>query len=86
MYVVRAEAEGTGVKATARVRRSNDVAPSVAEDVGHVRKQGTPHNAPISILSPSLLSHRDGWLVQLGSLDGLLCHLFQRDPDPSANM
>ena len=74
------------MKATEVVQISNAGGPRVAEDVGHMRKQRPVNGAPASILSPFLLSHRDGWLVQLGALDPLLCHLFQRDPDPSANM
>ena len=70
------------MKATAIVQMSNGGGPGVAEtmgtglaDVGYMRKPGPLNDTTTSILSPSFLSHRDGWLVQLGALGILLCHL-----------
>lgn len=50
--------------------------------------RGSEHlnDTPTYILSPSLLSHRDGRLVQLGALDTVLCYLRQRDPHPPSEM
>lgn len=81
------------MQVTAVDQMGNDDGPSVTENVGTgladagcKRKRAPRNDTPTSILSPSLLSHRDGRLVQLGALDALLRHLLQRDPDPSAKM
>lgn len=81
------------MQVTERVQMSNDGGPSVTEnvatglaDAGYKRKRAPLNDTPTSILCPFLLSHRDGRLVQVGALDTLLCHLLQRDPDPSSKM
>jgi hypothetical protein len=54
--------------------------------VGHIRKQEILNVTSSSILCLYFLSHRDGWLVWVGTLGAVLCHLLQRNPDSPASM
>jgi hypothetical protein len=64
---------------------TEDVGTGLA-DVGHIRKQEILNVTSSSILCLYFLSHRDGWLVWVGTLGAVLCHLLQRNPDSPASM